>query len=351
MIMIMSNPSHTRPILGITMGDPGGIGPEIACKALNDPEVYKVCRPLVVGDAAIMDNALKFCGLTNLKINAVHNPTLGKYEHGVIDVYDLANLPLIELKHKTVTAAQGKASYEYVAKAIELAMRKDIDGTVTGPINKAAINSAGFHYAGHTEIYADHTKTKDYTMMLADENFRVAHVTTHVSLREACERVKKARVLRVIELCQDGLMHMGIEHPRIAVAGLNPHCGEEGLFGHEDDQEIAPAVAEAKAKGIDVEGPIPADTVFSKMKGGMYDVVVVQYHDQGHIPMKLQGFRYDEKTKTWGAMTGVNITLGLPIIRTSVDHGTAFGKAGEGRANPQSLLDAIYLAAKLAGYR
>ena len=188
-------------------------------------------------------------------------------------------------------------------------------------------------------------------MMLADENFRVAHVTTHVSLREACERVKKARVLRVIELCQEGLKQMGLEHPRIAVAGLNPHCGEEGLFGREDDEEIAPAVAEAKAKGIDVEGPIPADTVFSKMKGGMYDVVVVQYHDQGHIPMKLQGFRYDEKTKTWGAMTGVNITLGLPIIRTSVDHGTAFGKAGEGRANPQSLLDAIHLAAKLAGYR
>ena len=349
--MIMSNSNHNRPILGITMGDPGGIGPEIACKALNDPEVYKVCRPLVIGDAAVMDNALKFSGLTNLKINAVHNPALGKYEYGVIDVYDLANMPLAELRHKTVTAAQGKASYEYVAKAIDLAMHKKIDGTVTGPINKAAINSAGFHYAGHTEIYADHTKTKDYTMMLADENFRVAHVTTHVSLREACERVKKARVLRVIELCQDGLTHMGIERPRIAVAGLNPHCGEEGLFGREDDEEIAPAVAEARAKGIDAEGPIPADTVFSKMKGGMYDVVVVQYHDQGHIPMKLQGFRYDEKTKTWGAMTGVNITLGLPIIRTSVDHGTAFGKAGEGRANPQSLLDAIHLAAKLAGYR
>ena len=347
----MSNPNTFRPILGITMGDPGGIGPEIACKALNEPDIYKACKPLVVGDAEIMDNALKFCGLEHLKINVVPNPALGKYEHGVIDVYDLANMPLPELKHKTVTAAQGKASYEYVAKAIALALSKDIDGTVTGPINKAAINSAGFHYAGHTEIYADHTKTKDYTMMLADENFRVAHVSTHVSLREACDRVKKARVLRVIELCHDGLKRMGLDQPRIAVAGLNPHCGEEGLFGREDDDEIAPAVAEAKAKGINADGPIPADTVFSKMKGGMYDVVVVQYHDQGHIPMKLQGFRYDEKTKTWGAMTGVNITLGLPIIRTSVDHGTAFGKAGEGRANPQSLLDAIYLAAQLAGHR
>jgi 4-hydroxythreonine-4-phosphate dehydrogenase len=347
----MRNPSSVRPVLGITMGDPGGIGPEIACKALNEPGVYKVCRPLLIGDAEIMNNALKFCGLSDLKVNIAHDPKLGKYEHGTIDVYDLNNMPLAELRHKTITAAQGRASYEYVAKAIELALHKDIDGTVTGPINKAAINSAGFHYAGHTEIYADHTKTKDYTMMLADEDFRVAHVTTHLSLREACERIKKERVLRVIELCQEGLKRMGIDQPRIAVAGLNPHCGEEGLFGHEDDEEIAPAVAAARAKGIDADGPVPADTVFSKMKGGMYDVVVAQYHDQGHIPIKLQGFRYDEKTKTWGGMTGVNLTLGLPIIRTSVDHGTAFGKAGEGRASPQSLLDAIYLAAKLGGHK
>ena len=346
----MNASTYYRPILGVTMGDPGGIGPEIACKALNEPDVYKICRPLVIGDAAIMDNALKFCNLPGLKINGVHDPKDGKYEFGSIDVYDLKNMPLAELQHKTVTPAQGRASYEYVAKAIELAMSRDIDGTVTGPINKAAINSAGFHYAGHTEIYADHTKTKDYTMMLADENFRVAHVTTHVSLREATDRVKKDRVLRVIELSHDGLKRMGLAEPRIAVAGLNPHCGEDGLFGCEDDNEIKPAVEAARAKGINVEGPIPADTVFSKMKGGMYDVVVVQYHDQGHIPMKLQGFRYDEKTKTWGGMAGVNITLGLPIIRTSVDHGTAFGKAGEGRANPQSMLDSIYLAAKLAGH-
>ena len=266
----MSN-SNFRPILGITMGDPGGIGPEIACKALDDPEIYKICRPLVIGDAEVMDNALKFCGLASLKTNVVHNPKLGKYEHGVIDVYDLANLPLPELKHKTVTPAQGKASYEYVAKAIELAMAKDIDGTVTGPINKAAINSAGFHYAGHTEIYADHTKTKDYTMMLADENFRVAHVTTHVSLRDACERVKKARVLRVIELCQEGLKHMGLEHPRIAVAGLNPHAGEDGLFGKEEQTVIAPAVEQARLDGLQVDGPIPPDTVFFKAASGLYD--------------------------------------------------------------------------------
>jgi 4-hydroxythreonine-4-phosphate dehydrogenase len=231
---------------------------------------------------------------------------------------------------------------------IELAMAGEIDATVTGPINKAAINAAGFHYAGHTEIYADLTKTRNYSMMLAEGNFRVAHVSTHVSLRVACERVKKERVLTVIRLAHAALRKLGIESPRLGVAGLNPHCGEGGLFGNEDDQEIAPAVAAARAEQIAAEGPLPADTVFSKMRGGMYDLVVVMYHDQGHIPTKLIGFQYDDKTGTWGQMAGVNVTLGLPIIRVSVDHGTAFGKAGEGRANPQSMIEAIKLAAKLA---
>lgn len=339
--------NRVRPLLGVTMGDPGGIGPEIAVKALNVPEIYDICRPLVIGDAGVIKNALGFCKI-DLAVNAVTRPEDGKYQYGTVDVYDLANMPLGQLAHKTVTAAQGRASYEYVAKAIELAMAGSIDGTVTGPINKAAINAAGFHYAGHTEIYADHTKTKDYTMMLADDGFRVSHVSTHVSLRQACERVKKERVLRVIQLTDEGLRHMGLAKPRIGVAGLNPHCGEDGLFGSEDDTEIAPAVRDAQAQGIDAQGPIPADTIFSKMKGGMYDCVVVMYHDQGHIPMKLQGFRYDDKTGAWGNLSGVNVTLGLPIVRTSVDHGTAFGKAGEGRANPQSLLDAIKLGALLA---
>jgi 4-hydroxythreonine-4-phosphate dehydrogenase len=185
-------------------------------------------------------------------------------------------------------------------------------------------------------------------MMLAEGNFRVAHVSTHVSLREACDRVKKERVRKVIDLAHQTLLQLGIALPRIAVAGLNPHCGEGGLFGVEDDAEIAPAVAEARRAGINADGPLPADTVFSKMIGGMYDLVVVMYHDQGHIPTKTVGFKYDDKTGTWGSMAGVNITLGLPIIRTSVDHGTAFGKAGEGRANPQSMVEAIRLAARLA---
>jgi 4-hydroxythreonine-4-phosphate dehydrogenase len=329
------------------MGDPAGIGPEVCVKALAAEEIYDTCRPLVVGDAGILANAVRFCGL-NTHVAGMQRIAEGRFVHGCIDVFDLNNLPLNRLRHKEATPEQGRASFEYVAKVIELAMAGDIDATVTGPINKAAINAAGYHYAGHTEIYADLTRTRDYSMMLAEGNFRVAHVSTHVSLREACDRVKKARVLTVVRLAHQALQYMGISSPRIAVAGLNPHCGEGGLFGSEDDQEIAPAVAAAQSQGIRAEGPLPADTVFSKMRGGMYDIVVVMYHDQGHIPTKLMGFQYDDKTGTWGQMAGVNLTLGLPIIRVSVDHGTAFGKAGEGRANPQSMLEAIKLAAKLA---
>jgi 4-hydroxythreonine-4-phosphate dehydrogenase len=332
------------------MGDPSGIGPEICAKALALKELYDIGRPIVVGDAGIVRDAVRFCAL-RLAVASRSGITEAAFEHGTIDVYDLKNLPLGQLRHKEVTAEQGKASFEYVAKVIDLAMAGRIDATVTGPINKAAINAGGFHYAGHTEIYADLTTTRDYSMMLAEGDFRVAHVSTHVSLREACERVKKDRVLTVIRLAHEALQQLGIAAPRIAVAGLNPHCGEGGLFGEEDEQEIAPAVAAARAEGINAEGPMPADTVFSKMRGGMFDLVVVMYHDQGHIPTKLIGFQYDDTTGTWGQMAGVNVTLGLPIIRVSVDHGTAFGKAGEGRANPQSMVEAIRLAARLAGGR
>jgi 4-hydroxythreonine-4-phosphate dehydrogenase len=338
---------NERPIVGISMGDPGGIGPEICAKALALNEIYGVCRPLVVGDAEIVADAVRFSRLS-LNVAAREKAAEAAFRLGTIDVLDLKSLALGDLRHKHVTAGQGRASFAYVAKVIELALAGEIDATVTGPINKAAINAAGYHYAGHTEIYADLTRTKNYSMMLAEGNFRVAHVSTHVSLKEACERVKKDRVLTVIRLAHAALRQLGMASPRIAVAGLNPHCGEGGLFGNEDDREIAPAVAEAKAEGVLVEGPLPADTVFSKMQGGMYDLVVVMYHDQGHIPTKLIGFQYDDKTGTWGQMAGVNVTLGLPIIRVSVDHGTAFGKAGEGRANPQSMIEAIKLAARLA---
>ena len=343
----MKKSAANRPLVGISMGDPGGIGPEVTVKALADPAVMRACRPLVVGDAGIVADAVRFCGLTP-ETHAVSSPQAGLYRAGTIDVLDLANMPRGDLRLGTVTAAQGKAAFEYVARNIELALSGIVHATVTGPINKAAVNMAGFHYAGHTEIYAEMTGTRDYTMMLADGNFRVSHVSTHVSLREACDRVTRERVGKVISLSHAALEKMGVAAPRMAVAGLNPHCGEDGLFGDEEAREIRPAVEAAKAAGINVTGPLPPDTVFSKMAGGMYDLVVVMYHDQGHIPFKLKGFVYDEKTGQWGEVAGVNITLGLPIVRVSVDHGTAFEIAGKGKANAQSMTESVVLAARLA---
>jgi 4-hydroxythreonine-4-phosphate dehydrogenase len=336
-----------RPLLGISVGDPSGIGPEITAKALTFPEVYDMCRPLAVAETEMLQDAVKFSGLS-LEIHAISAPQDGKYEVGTIDVLDMKNIDAKSIKHKVICADSGRASFEYIKKVIEMALAKEIDATVTGPIHKEAINQAGLHYAGHTEIYADLTNTKEYAMMLMHEHFRVIHVSTHVSLREAIDRVKTDRIYAVIKLAQSTLQRLGIERPKIAVAGLNPHAGESGLFGREEIEEIVPAVQQAQQEGLTVEGPIPADTVFSKMAGGQYDIVVVMYHDQGHIPTKLQGFQYDQKTNTWGSMSGVNITCGLPIIRVSVDHGTAFGKAGEGRANPESMIQAIQIATQLA---
>jgi len=336
-----------KPLIGISVGDPAGIGPEITTKALSLHEIYGLCRPLVVAEAEMMKGAIQFSKL-NLNLHTISSPNQGLYKVGTIDLLDLKNVDGRSIKHKTISSEYGRASFEYVKKVIELAMAKEIDATVTGPISKEAINLAGFHYSGHTEIYADLTQTKDYAMMLVHDHFRVIHVSTHVSLREACDRVKKDRVYRVIRLGEETVKRLGVQRPRIAVAGLNPHAGESGLFGREEIEEIEPAIKKARDKGLNVEGPIPPDTVFSKMQGGQYDLVVVMYHDQGHIPTKLIGFQYDDKTKTWGSMSGVNITCGLPIIRVSVDHGTAFGKAGEGRANPQSMIQAIKIAAQLA---
>jgi 4-hydroxythreonine-4-phosphate dehydrogenase len=294
-----------------------------------------------------MEDVLRFTRL-GLNLNRVQSPQDARFEHGTMDILHRGNMDPLSLRYKQVTPEQGQASFEYVTTVIDLAFKGEIDGTVTGPINKAAINVAGHHYAGHTEIYADLTSTLDYAMMLVDGNFRVVHVSTHVSLREACERVKKNRIIRVIDLTDDALRKLGIASPRIGVAGLNPHCGEEGMFGAEDEEEIRPAVEHAAKSGKNVDGPIPPDSVFPKMRGGMYDAVVVMYHDQGHIPIKLIGFQYDDKAGVWGTVAGVNVTLGLPIVRTSVDHGTAFGKAGEGRANPQSMIEAIRMAALLS---
>lgn len=328
------------------MGDPSGIGPEIAAKALSKEHTYNICRPIVIGDASTMKQAVQIAKL-NFDINSVDSVKDAKFKLGIIDVYDLKNVNIEKLEHRKVLAMSGRAAFESIKKVIELALNKEIDATITGPINKESMNLAGFHYSGHTEIYAELTNTKEYCMMLADGNLRVAHVSTHVSLREACDRVKKDRVLRVIKLADEACKKMGIRKPKVAVAGLNPHASENGMFGTEEKEEIIPAIEEAIELGIDVTGPIPPDTVFSKAHGGMYDIVVVMYHDQGHIPLKVLGFTYNEMTKKWNTISGVNITLGLPIIRSSVDHGTAFGKAGKGTASEESLENAIEYGVKM----
>lgn len=340
-----------RPLIGITLGDPAGIGPEITVKALASHSIYETCRPLVIGDVSVLRNAAKLTGRTEIRMNVVEKPADGLYVPGCIDVIDMKCVDMDSLEIGKVSAAAGEAAFQYVKKVIELAMAKEVDATVTNALNKEAINLAGRHYSGHTEIYAEFTGTHKYTMMLAHKNLRVVHVSTHVSLREACDRVKKERILEVIRIAHQACKEMGIANPKVGVAGLNPHCGENGLFGREELEEIAPAVEAAKKEGILAEGPVPADTVFSKALGGWYDIVVTMYHDQGHIPLKVVGFVYNQKEQKWDAVEGVNITLGLPIIRTSVDHGTAFDQAGTGKANELSLLNAITYAVSFANGR
>ena len=336
-----------RPIISITMGDPAGIGAEIVVKALGNEEIYKKSKPIVIGSKYVIDDALKFIP-SNLKLNVIKNTEEIKGEFGIIDLIDLDNIKLDEFNYGKVSAKAGQASLEYIYKGIDLAMEGLVDAVVTGPIHKEAIKAAGSLYAGHTEIFASRTKTKNYAMMLADKNLRVIHVSTHVSLRQACDLVKKERVLTVIRLADKALKDLGIRYPKIGVAGLNPHSGEGGLFGNEEHKEIIPAIEQAKKENIIVDGPVPPDTIFSKVIGGQYNIAVVMYHDQGHIPMKVIGFKYNKSTNKWSTMSGVNVTVGLPIIRTSVDHGVAFGKAGEGRANEESMVEAIKMAINFA---
>ena len=336
-----------KPILGITMGDPASIGPEITVKALSDPAIYEKCSPIIIGDATVMEAAVGIVG-KNVKINAVSDVKEAKFEFGTIDVYDMKLVDMDKLERGVVSAMAGNAAFQYVKKVIELAMNHEVDATVTNALNKEAMNLAGHHYSGHTEIYAEYTGTKKYTMMLAHENLRVVHVSTHVSLREACDRVKKDRVLEVIRIADQACKELGIKEPKIGVAGLNPHSGENGMFGREEIEEITPAIEAAKGEGIIVDGPVPSDTVFSKARGGWYDIVVAMYHDQGHIPLKVVGFVYNQAEQKWDAVAGVNITLGLPIIRASVDHGTAFDQAGKGVANELSLINAMDYAIRMS---
>ena len=339
-----------KPIIGITMGDPASIGPEIAIKALLNQHIYDICKPLLVGDADVFNDIIKRLNL-DAKINPINNVSDAKFEFGNIDVFDLQNVKLDKLVFGQVSAMAGNAAFGAVQKVIELAMAGKIDATVTGPINKKSINEAGHHFAGHTEIYAHFTNTSKYAMLLVEDNLKVIHVSTHVSLRQACDLVKKERILEVIELLFDGLISLGETNRKIGIAGLNPHAGDSGLFGTEEAEEILPAVEEALLRGYDVEGPVPPDTLFSKAATGAYGGVVAMYHDQGHIPFKLSGFKWDAEKKQMASVKGVNITLGLPIIRTSVDHGTAFEIAGKGIASADAMTLAIESAVQLSTYR
>lgn len=342
---------NQKPIIGITMGDPASIGPEITIKALCNERVYGICRPLVVGDLAVLQEATKIPGIPQVAFNAVQSVAQAEFKPGVLDVLDLGAAAPGEFPRGAVSAKAGDAAFQYVKKVIALAMAGQVNATVTNALNKEALNLAGHHYSGHTEIYADLTGTKKYTMMLADGPMRVVHVSTHVSLREACDLVKKERVLEVIRIANRACQDMSIAEPRIGVAGLNPHSGENGLFGREEIDEIIPAVQAAQKEGILADGPVPPDSLFPKVRGGWYDIAVAMYHDQGHIPLKVLGFVYNRERGVWDAVKGVNITLGLPIIRTSVDHGTAFDQAGQGTASAASLVNAIEYAVRFADTR
>ena len=336
-----------KPILGITMGDPAGIGPEVAVKAMTNRSVYEICRPVLVGDVAVFEDAIRFCSLP-LELNPIRSMDEAEFELGRIDVFDTNSNVLPEFKKGELSSAAGDIAFKTVVKTIALANARKVDATVTGPINKESLHLAGHNFSGHTEIYAHYTDTKKYAMLLVEGNLKVVHVSTHVSLREACDLVKKDRILETIELINEACRQLGIESPKIGVAGLNPHAGDGGLFGNEEKEEIIPAIEQAKSDGYLVEGPIPADTLFPKAVGGVYDGCVVMYHDQGHIPFKLVGFNWDKNQARMKSVRGVNITLGLPIIRTSVDHGTAMEIAGQGIASPDAMILAIQYAVRLS---
>lgn len=326
----------TLPLIAVTMGDPAGIGPEIIARAFANPEFHQQNRALVVGDAAILERAARLLDLP-LRLNVIEEPEDAAFEPGSVDVLVETDLPE-DLPFGKLDARAGDAAFRYVEKAVKLANAGRVAAIATAPLNKEAMHLAGHKYPGHTEILAGLTGTRDYAMMLVTDELKVIHVSTHISLREAIERARPERELAVIRLAHESLQKLGVQNPRVAVAGLNPHAGENGLFGAEDAEQIAPAVAAAVDEGIDATGPHPPDTVMMRARTGVYDIVVVQYHDQGHIPIKLMGFD-----------TGVNVTVGLPFFRTSVDHGTAFDIAGTGKAEPESLRAALDLARTLAG--
>ncbi|HYC70369.1 MAG TPA: 4-hydroxythreonine-4-phosphate dehydrogenase PdxA [Opitutaceae bacterium] len=326
------------PLLAVSLGDPAGTGPELLTKALTLPDVLAVCRPLVVGDAAVMERACSYTG-AQAKIRRFASPEAATFAPAEIAVLDLPNVDLARLQPGRMDPMAGQAAYEYVKTAAELALAGRAAGIVTSAINKAALNAAGHHYDGHTGLLAEVCCAPGATMMLVADRLRVSHVSTHVSLRQAIDRVRPDRIVQVLQLTHDAVRRLGIARPRLAVAGLNPHAGEGGLFGDEEQKHILPAVERARALGVDASGPHPGDTVFFRTLQGEFDGAVAMYHDQGHVAAKMLGI--------W---RGVNVTLGLPIVRTSVEHGTDFANAGTGRGDPRSLVEALKLAAALSAH-
>lgn len=325
-----------RPIVAITMGDAAGVGPEVVVKAMAEDRLYHSCRPLVVGDAARLRKAIEITGVP-LTVRSVDGPEAGAYAPGVIDCVDLDLIP-DDLPFGKLSPVAGEGAFQFVRVATELAVAGRVQAICTAPLNKEALHAAGHNYPGHTELLADLTGTPEVSMMLAAPKLRVVHVTTHIGLVDAVEKIEPGLVARTIRRGDETLRKSGIARPRIAVCGINPHAGENGLFGHgEEEQKVVPAVETCRGEGIDVHGPLPADTVFFRAVRGDFDLVVAMYHDQGHGPVKVLGLD-----------AGVNITIGLPVIRTSVDHGTAFDIAGTGKADHASMLEALRQAVELA---
>ncbi|MBP3871213.1 MAG: 4-hydroxythreonine-4-phosphate dehydrogenase PdxA [Faecalicoccus sp.] len=326
-----------RPIVVIPMGDPAGIGPEITVKALLDDEINDKARCVIVGDAGQIQKTIKLLNQT-ATVKIIHSPDEGEYKTGILNIVDLDNIDEDKFEYGKISAMCGKAAYEYIEKAIDLVMHKEGDVVATTCINKESLRAANVPYIGHTEIFGALTHTSDPLTMFELENMRVLFLSRHVSLRKACDLVTKDRIIEYVKRGTVALNQLGIINPRIAVAGLNPHCGEHGLFGDEEVKEIIPAVDELKEMGYNVEGPIGADSVFYQAREGRYDCVLSLYHDQGHIATKTVDFNRT-----------ISITCGMPILRTSVDHGTAFDIAGKGIAQDISMKEAIFKAVRYAG--
>jgi 4-hydroxythreonine-4-phosphate dehydrogenase len=326
----------TRPRIAITMGDAAGVGPEVIMKALAHRELYAIARPLVVGDARRLAAAGRIVG-ASLVVSVITEPEDARFETGTVDCIDLALVPP-DTPFGQLSAACGEAAYRFVERAVALALAGKVDAICTAPLNKEALNAAGHRYPGHTEILAEMTGTPEVSLMLLAPGMRVIHVTTHIGLVDAVERIDVSLVERTIARGRELVRRAGIEEPRIAVCGINPHAGEAGLFGRgEEATKIEPAIRACAARGWKVEGPLPADTLFYRARKGDFDLIVAMYHDQGHGPVKAVAFE-----------TGVNVTAGLPVLRTSVDHGTAFDIAGTGKADESSMLEALRQAAMLA---